>query len=53
MGRATEFIHYINELYQPQPYDKIMRYNHITFKGNIVNARKKYRKNISKSKYRG
>ena len=53
MGRATEFIHYINELYEPQPYDKIMEYHNVTFKANIRRARMVYRRNISKSKYRG
>ncbi len=53
MGRVTEFIHYINELYEPQPYDKIMEYSHITFKKKVRLARNIYRRNISRSKYRG
>ena len=45
MGRATEFIHYINSSSEPNPLEKITSYSNIIFTNKLKKAKKKYKKN--------
>ena len=44
MGRVTQFIHYLNEKYEPTPLIKMAEYNHISFTEEVNEIGKAYRK---------
>ena len=44
MGRVTQFIHYLNEEYEPTPLMKMAEYSHISFTEEINKIGKDYRK---------
>jgi arsenate reductase-like glutaredoxin family protein len=44
MGRVAQFIHYLNEEYEPTPLIKMTEYTHISFTERINNIGKAYRK---------
>ena len=48
MGRATQFIDYINKKHEPDPMSKACEYTHFSFREDIFRARKNYRKIIKK-----
>ena len=43
MGRVTQFIHYLNEEYEPTPLIKMAEYSHISFTDKINNIGKAYK----------
>ena len=43
MGRVTEFIHYINEDYEPDALVKRSEYTHMSFTDRVAGAAKTYR----------
>ena len=44
MGRVTQFIHYLNEEYEPTSLIKMAEYPHISFTESINEIGKAYRK---------
>ena len=50
MGRATQFIEFINEELIPSERDSNIIYTHITKDEKLKKVRKKYRKNIKEKK---
>ena len=44
MGRVTQFIHYLNEEYEPTPLVKMAEYPHISFTESINKIGREYRK---------
>ena len=50
MGRVTEFIHYINEKYEPNALVKRSEYSHISFTDKVTDTAKAYRRERRKEK---
>ena len=48
MGRVTEFIHYINEKYEPTALEKTEEYSYISFNEKTTTLGKKYRRERKK-----
>ena len=46
--RASEFIYYINQNYEPTPLQKIEQYSHLGFNSMVLRAGKDYRKRLKK-----
>ena len=50
MGRATQFIEFINEKVIPNERDSNIIYTHISKNEKLKKIRKEYRKNLKKEK---
>tara|TARA_R100000808_G_scaffold11943_1_gene30187 strand:+ start:277 stop:447 length:171 start_codon:yes stop_codon:yes gene_type:complete len=50
MGRATQFIEFINEKVIPSEKDSNIIYTHISKNEKLKKIRKEYRKNLKKEK---
>ena len=50
MGRVTEFIHYINEDYEPDALVKRSEYTHVSFTDRVTGVAKAYRSKRRKEK---
>ena len=52
MGRASQFIYYLNQDKEPTPLEKMAEYSHISFTEDINKIGKDYRRAMKKKKRR-
>ena len=50
MGRASEFIYYLNRKKEPTPFEKMTEYSHISFTETINEVGKAYRRERKREK---